>query len=146
MFFGLYSIMLLYYIPYFPCLWVYFCFVYRFICVLFYIPHICDIMIVVLWLISLSIVFSKSTHVAVNSIFHSFLCVIFHCVCIAHSFLSQFPVDGPLCCLHVLAVVHSAAMNTGVHIAFWMKIFVFFLDIYARLGLLDHTVVLFLVV
>ena len=63
-------------------------------------------------------VFSRSTHVAANSIFYSFLCVIFHCVCIAHSFLSQFPVDGHLGCFHVLAVVDSAAMNTGVHIAF----------------------------
>ena len=34
--------------------------------------------------------------------------------------------DGHLGFLHVLAMVNSAAMNTGVHVSFWIKAFIFF--------------------
>ena len=39
-------------------------------------------------------------------------------VSIYHIFLSQSSVDGPLGCFHVFAVVHSAAVNTGVRVCF----------------------------
>ena len=34
-------------------------------------------------------------------------------------------VDRHLGCLHVLAIIKSAAMNIGVHASFWIRVFVF---------------------
>ena len=52
------------------------------------------------------------------TLFHSLLWLsIFHCVYIPHLFIHS-SVNGNLVCLHVLAVVNSAAMNTGVHVSF----------------------------
>ena len=66
------------------------------------------------------------------AIFHSFLrlndspvcvrvCVLMcecECVCVYNVFLSRLSVDGHLGCFHVLAVVHSGAMNIEVHVPF----------------------------
>ena len=41
-------------------------------------------------------------------------------LCVGHLFSIRAPVDGHLGCFHVLAVVSSAAVNTGVHVAFWI--------------------------
>ena len=35
-----------------------------------------------------------------------------------HSFLIHSSVDGHLGCFHVLAVVNSAAVNSGIHVSF----------------------------
>ena len=40
-----------------------------------------------------------------------------------HTFFIHSSVSGCLGCLHVLAVVNSAAMNTGVHVSFQITVF-----------------------
>ena len=64
--------------------------------------------------------FSRSIHVATNSIISSFLIaeyysIIYVCVCTTSSLSS---VDGHLGSFHVLVVVKSAAVNIGVHVSF----------------------------
>ena len=40
-----------------------------------------------------------------------------------HNFFIHLSVDGHLGCFHVLAVVHSAVMNIGVHVSFSIMFF-----------------------
>ena len=40
-----------------------------------------------------------------------------------YHFFIHSSVDGHLGCFYVLAIINSAAMNTGVHMAPWVKIF-----------------------
>ena len=46
---------------------------------------------------------------------------------------------------YILAIVNSAAMNVRVHASFPISVFIFFLDIYPEVELLNRMVVLFLV-
>ena len=54
-------------------------------------------------------------------------------------------VDGHLVCFYALPIVHSAAMNTEVHVSFQIHVLGFFSNIYLGMELAGHTIILFLV-
>ena len=83
------------------------------------------------WLASLSMLISKSTHVAANDTISFFFYgyVIFHCIHThthTHThyiFLIYSLVSGHLVCFHVFAIVNSASVNTDVSLSFRIVVF-----------------------
>ena len=77
---------------------------------------------------------SRSSHVATNGnmlVFHAwviFLCVcVCVCVCVCTYHISiHSSVHGYWGCFRILATVNNAAINTGVHIYFLIRDFIFF--------------------
>ena len=106
--------------------WVCFCFVNKFICIYFLIPHISDIVWYLSfsgWLTSLSIIICESTHVSANGIISSFFhsWVIFHFIYVPH--LYSFICWWTFRLFAVLAIVNSSAMNIGVRVSFQVMFF-----------------------
>ena len=64
-----------------------------------------------------------------------------HCMYVPH-FLIHLPGDGHLDCFPVLDIVSTAALNIGVHVSFWITVFLGYMP---SEGFLEHTVLLFLV-
>ena len=111
-------------------LWVWFCSAGMFICVIFYILHISDI-IRYLFLTSLSLIISRSTCVAINGIMSLFFnsWVVFHHI--HHLFFILSSGDGHLRCFCVTAVIRSAAMNMR---CIYLSELYFCLGIYSGVG------------
>ena len=86
-----------------------------------------------------SIISYKSIHVTANgkiSLFFMMYIYIF----------IHLSVDGQWGYFYTFAIINNAAINTGVHITFWISIFIFFFpNIYSGVELLDHMVALYLV-
>ena len=87
-----------------------------------------------LWLISLNIIIFRSIYVATNSNFHSFYgWAILHCVCVyiyiyrhihTHTHIYICAISSEFIHLVIstlIPTVNSAAMNTGMHVSFWIK-------------------------
>ena len=76
------------------------------------------------WLTSLSMIISRSIHVATNGISSFFLMPEWYSVVyMFHIFFIHSSVNGHLGGFHVLATVNSAVMNTGVHVNFQTMFF-----------------------
>ena len=66
----------------------------------------------------------------------------FSIVYMYHNFFIHSSVNGHLGCFHVLAVVNSAAMNSGIHVSFSSLVSSGYVP---RVRMLGHMAVLFLV-
>ena len=95
------------------------------------------------WLTSLSMISSRSIHVAANPLFLSYeiMALLQYFIWLYHIFIHS-PINGHLGWFHVLAVVNSTALNIGVHLSFQIIVLSGYMP---RSGLLDNMVTLFLV-
>ena len=97
----------------------------EFFCIIFYYsPHVSDLVIFVfVWLTSLSMIISRSLHVAANGIISFFFYVQYSIVYMYYIFFIQSSVDGHFGCCRILSIVNRAAVNNGVHVSFQILVF-----------------------
>ena len=67
--------------------------------------------------------FSSSIHVTANGTFVLSYGLVICIMCMYYIFLNHSSVNRYLVCFHVLAIVSRTAMNIGVHVSFWIMIF-----------------------
>ena len=77
-----------------------------------------------LWLTLLNVIFSRLIYVAANGNISFFFMAEYYSIEYTCHVVSQSSVDGHLSCFHVLAII-SAALHIGVHISFWIRVFIF---------------------
>ena len=86
-------------------------FTYKWYCVIF----------IFLWLTLLSLIVSRSTHVAENGIF--FVVESYSIVYMYHIFFIHSSFDGHLGCFHVPVILNIAALSIGAHVSFQISVF-----------------------
>ena len=84
---------------------------------------------------------SKSIHVVASGKISFFLWLGTIPLYYIYHIFTHSSIDGHLGCLCLLAIVNIAAVNMGVHVS--SQISAYFLQIYTRVELLEHVVVLF---
>ena len=89
------------------------------------------------WLLSLSIIFSRSIPIVAGLVLHSLLRLNNIPLCVLPQFVHSF------FSFHLLALVNSAAVNIREQVPGYLCSVL--LGVYLGVGLLDHMVILFLV-
>ena len=75
-----------------------------------------------LTLTSLSITFSRSIYVAANGIISFFLMAELDSIVYTYLIFIHSSVDGHLGCFQIVAIINSAAVNTGVYVSFLLRL------------------------
>ena len=73
-------------------------------------------------LTSLCMIISRSIHVAANGIISFFMTEEYSITYMYHGFFIHSSIIGHLGCFHVLAIVNSAAVDTGIHVSFQIMV------------------------